>query len=105
MNNTNEILILIKATVRKYIPDAEVSLFGSRARNNADIDSDYDILIVTGIELTPREKLPLKAVIRKDLLRSDIRTDILIQTQKEIMIKKTLPGHIIRNILKESVLL
>ena len=105
MKDSKEILDLIKFTVRKYIPDAEVNLFGSRARNNAGTDSDYDILVVTENELTPKAKLPLKTAIRKDLLELDIRSDILIQSRREINMKKKLPGHIIRNILKETVLL
>jgi predicted nucleotidyltransferase len=102
---TETILETIKSTVRGHIPDAEVSLFGSRARNTADPDSDYDILVITNKELSPKEKIPLKTAIRKDLLKSDIRTDILIQSSKEIRKKKLLPGHIIKNILKESILL
>jgi uncharacterized protein len=102
---TETILETIKSTVRGHIPDAEVSLFGSRARNTADPDSDYDILVITNKELSPKEKIPLKTAIRKDLLKKDIRTDILIQSIKEIRKKKLLPGHIIKNILKESILL
>jgi len=102
---TEKILATIKSTVRGHIPDAEVSLFGSRARDTAEPDSDYDILIITNKELSPKEKIPLKTAIRKALLKQDIRTDILIQSRKEIRKKKLLPGHIIRNILKESILL
>jgi uncharacterized protein len=105
MENSKAILSLIKSTARKYFPDAEVNLFGSRARNNAAPDSDYDILIITKKELTAGEKLPLKTSIRKELLELNIRADILIQSHREITIKKTLPGHIIKSILKESVLL
>jgi uncharacterized protein len=94
---------LIKTTVNRFIPNAEVNLFGSRARTDANIDSDYDILIITDQFLSPKEKLPLKTRIRKELLGSGIRTDILIQSKKEIGIKKNLPGHIIRNILKEVI--
>jgi uncharacterized protein len=105
MENSKTIFALIKSTVRKYFPDAEVNLFGSRARNNAAPDSDYDILIVTEKEMTPGEKIPLKTSIRKELLELNIQADILIQSHREIIIKKTLPGHIIKSILKESVLL
>ncbi len=105
MEERETILQLIKTTVNYYIPDAEISLFGSRARADADIDSDYDILVITNKMMSPKEKLPLKTSIRKKLLQSGIRTDILIQSKKDIAIKKKLPGHIIRNILKEAIML
>jgi len=105
MDNKAKILSLIKISVKSHLPDAEVRLFGSRARSDSDINSDYDILIITEQVLTPKEKFPIKTSIRKELLKSGIRTDILIQSKKDIAVKKNLPGHIIRNILKEAILL
>ncbi|MFO7669083.1 MAG: nucleotidyltransferase domain-containing protein [Bacteroidales bacterium] len=96
---------LIKVTASKYLPDAEVLLFGSHARKDASPESDFDILVVTTLDLTPKQKLPLKTTIRKDLLKEGIRSDILIQSRKEISKKRKLPGHIIKNILNEAILL
>jgi predicted nucleotidyltransferase len=70
MDNNKEIFELIKATACKYLPDAEVLLFGSRARKDSKPDSDYDILVITSLELDPKQKLPLKTDIRKELLKS-----------------------------------
>ena len=105
MDTNREILELIKVTACKYLPDAEVLLFGSRARKDASLESDFDILVVTNVDLTPKQKLPLKTSIRKDLLKEGIRSDILIQSRKEVKKKRKLPGHIIRNILNEAILL
>jgi predicted nucleotidyltransferase len=105
METNREILELIKATVCKYLPDAEVLLFGSRARREATSDSDFDVLVVTSLDLTPKQKLPLKTKIRKDLLTKGIRSDILIQSKIEVKKKRKLPGHIIKNILNEAILL
>jgi len=66
-----------------FSPDAEVMLFGSRARREATSDSDFDVLVVTSLDLTPKQKLPLKTNIRKALLKEGIRSDILIQSKKE----------------------
>jgi len=95
----------IKATISQYLPDAEIMLFGSRARSDAQHESDYDILVKISDQLTAREKIVLRTNIRKELLKQDIRSDILIQSIDEIDRKKNLPGHIIRNLMKDAVIL
>lgn len=105
MKKDKEIIEIIKQTSREYLPDAEVFLFGSRARKNASSDSDYDILLITNVELLPKDKLPIRTKIRKSLLTIGIRSDILIQSKTEVEIKKNLTGHIVRKILREAILL
>lgn len=105
MKRDKEIIEIIKQTSREYLPDTEVFLFGSRARKNASSDSDYDILLITNVELLPKDKLPIRTKIRKSLLAIGIRSDILIQSKTEVEIKKNLPGHIVRKILREAILL
>lgn len=41
----------ISAIVKEVLPDAQVSLFGSRARGNHTNESDWDILILTHKEV------------------------------------------------------
>lgn len=98
-------IAIIKATISKYLPDAEIMLFGSRARSDAHLESDYDILVKTRDQITAREKIVFRTNIRKELLKKDIRPDILIQSVEEIERKKNLPGHIIRNLMKDAVIL
>jgi uncharacterized protein len=105
MKNNDQIIELIKKTAHEYLPDAEVLLFGSHARNEASSESDYDILIISKTELSPKEKLPLRTKIRKSLLLLGIRSDVLIQSSLEVDKKKKLPGHILRKILREAILL
>ncbi len=105
MKTDREILELIKATASKYLPDAEVLLFGSHARGEATTESDFDVLVITSLNLSPKQKLPLRTNIRKDLLKEGIRSDILIQSKKEVKKKKKLPGHIIKNILNDAIIL
>lgn len=102
---SNQIVENIKTTAHEYLPDAEVLLFGSRARNEGRSDSDYDILLITKNNLSPKEKLPIITKIRKALLSLEIRSDILIQSKSEVDKKKDLPGHIVRRILREAMLL
>ncbi len=95
----------IKTTISQYLPDAEIMLFGSRARSDSHPDSDYDILIKIKDQITTGEKILLRTSIRKALLKQDIRSDILIQSAAEIERKKNLPGHIIRNLMKDAIIL
>lgn len=105
MASIKEPLQLIKEIAAKFIPGAQILLFGSRARKDATVDSDYDILIISPQEFSTAEKLPLRTQIRKELLKSGIRSDILIQSHQEIEKKKELPGHIIRRILHEAIVI
>lgn len=101
----NQTVDIIKNTAWSFLPDAEVLLFGSRARRDEKSDSDYDILLITKRSLSPKEKLPLKTKIRKALLLVGVRSDILIQSKSEIDQKKRLPGHIVRRIISEAITL
>ena len=105
IKNNDQIVEVIKNTAHEYLPDAEVLLFGSHVRNEASSESDYDILLITKTNLSPKEKLPLRTKIRKSLLLIGIRSDILIQSKSEVEKKKKLPGHIVRKILREAILL
>lgn len=103
MDTNKKTLSIIKSTARKYFSDAEVLLFGSRARSDSNLESDFDILLITNKELAPKEKMPYKTKIRKELLNKGIRSDVLIQSKNEVEKKKYLPGHMIRNILDEAI--
>jgi predicted nucleotidyltransferase len=105
MKTNDEIIEIIKKTVLDYLPDAEVLLFGSHARKNASLESDYDILLITDFDFLTKEKLPIRTNIRKLLLSLGIRSDILIQSKSEVEKKKKLPGHIIRKIIGEAIML
>ncbi len=102
VNNTNA-TELIQDTIHRLVPNSSIILFGSRARKDHDIDSDYDLLIVGQYEMPIREKRVLKALIRKELAKHKIPADIFIQSEDEIAKKKEIPGHILRQILKEGV--
>jgi len=105
MIQDNQIIDKLKVIVHQYLPNAQVLLFGSRARNDFRKDSDYDILIVINENLSPQEKIPILTKIRKSLLQFEIRSDVLIQSKNELEKNQNLPGHIIRNILKEAIVL
>jgi predicted nucleotidyltransferase len=85
------------------LADAQVLLFGSHARGEADFDSDYDILVITERPVHVGEKFALRTQIRKRLLELGIRCDVLIQSEQEVEKKRELPGHIIRRALQDGV--
>jgi len=95
----------IKNVVHSQLGDADLMLFGSRAKGFHSDESDYDILIITSNTFRPDQKIPIRTSIRKELLKKGIRSDILIQSKSEIARKKKLPGHFIRNIMKDSIML
>ena len=106
MDINKETIDIIKETAKEYFSDAEIMLFGSRVRGTSDkVDSDFDILVIINQELSPKQKLPIRTKIRKKLLQKRIRSDILIQSKTELNRKKKLPGHIVKNIVSEGVIL
>lgn len=105
MNETTESLKIIKQSVQQMLPDGNVVLFGSRAKNIALSDSDYDILIIVKHRIDMETKLHYKAMLRKLLVKSGIRTDVFIESEEEVKIKSQLPGHIIKTAVAEGVYL
>lgn len=56
MNKFNRVISAIKAKAKEVLPEgSEVTLFGSRARNNARIDSDWDLLVLVEEQLGKEE--------------------------------------------------
>jgi predicted nucleotidyltransferase len=94
---------IVREVVKDIIPFVKILLFGSRARNDENSQSDYDFLIVTSNEMEAKEKISLRSRIRKKLLEKGIRSDILIQSEEELKAKNQIPGHIVKSILKEGV--
>ena len=105
MPANSQIIEIIKSTAHEFLPDAEVMLFGSQARNEETAESDFDILLIVKSNLIPKDKLQFRTQIRKALLLKGIRPDILIQSRTEVKRKKNLPGHIVKRILSEAILI
>lgn len=57
-DKTQNITYLIRQTINDIDPDAEVILYGSRARGDEKPDSDWDILILTdyAVDLNTEQK-------------------------------------------------
>ena len=96
-------IISIKNTVKELIPGAEVFLFGSRARGMAQDTSDYDLLIVVDHSISHTDRLLFQSKVRKKLAAQNILSDVIVQSQSDIEIKKSLTGHIVRTAFLEGV--
>lgn len=105
INNDSNSLSIIKDTASKILPDCTILLFGSRARKDNSNDSDYDFLVITRETIDIRKKRTLKSIMRKELARFKIPADILIQSEDEIKSKKEITGHIIKQVLREGIVL
>ena len=94
----------IKSMVNSFLPNAQVLLFGSRARGESTIDSDYDLLVITRETYAPRVKMNWEIKIRKALVNElNLPFDVIIQSEKEVSQKKNLSGHIVYYAMKEAV--
>lgn len=86
------------------MPGSRVLLFGSRARGQADKESDYDLLIVTNDTFAPRVKMDWESKIRKALVHAfNLPFDVIVESEQEVNEKKNLIGHIVRYAMKEAV--
>jgi predicted nucleotidyltransferase len=95
---------LIKETVHADLPDCRIVLFGSHARGDYDTHSDYDLLIITPLKLSPKEKINLSTRLDQAIVKVlKIPVDILINSEEEVKEKRELPGHIVRTAMREGV--
>ncbi len=102
IENSTDIL-LIKAISQQLLPGCKVLLFGSRAKNLANSNSDYDIMLIVASNMTIRQKLQIKAMFRKLAVKHGLLTDIFIESEEEINEKSAFLGHIVRAAVKEGV--
>ena len=68
------LLTRCRSAIEGIDPSAEVILYGSRARGDAEPDSDYDLLILTDGEAT----LKREDVIRRQLFPIEIETGAVL---------------------------
>lgn len=90
--------------MKKYEYQA-IILFGSRARQDYQEQSDYDLLIImkNNIEIQDLRKIQME--IRKELALNDIDADVLVKTQIMVDNYKNKKGNVIYNAMKEGVLI
>jgi predicted nucleotidyltransferase len=100
----------IKEQILKTLRDMDLSvdrliLFGSRSRQDFRSHSDYDILVVAHGDLHIKEKMRVFKKLREDLAGLGFDVDIILKSEKEIDYYMTKCGSVVRNALREGIIL
>lgn len=96
---------LVKPIVLRHAPDAEIILFGSRARGDAQPDSDWDFLVLLGSAPTPvlRQTI-LDALYDLELEINEMISTIFRAKEKwDSALFQATPLH--KNVTREGILL
>lgn len=102
MNDNIKRIILESIKQYNY---SSVILFGSRARNDYNENSDYDLLIIFDENLSIKEMRKIQVEIRKILALQGIDADVLVKTKNIVEEYQTKKGNVIYNALKEGITL
>lgn len=95
---------VISDMLRKYnLKCRRMVLFGSRARGESREDSDWDVLVIVEGSLSRKIKREITALIRMELARYRILSDIILQTANEVERKKNDVGYLVHYALREGV--
>jgi uncharacterized protein len=81
----------------------QIVLFGSRAKETADTDSDWDFLVVLKKELPHPEKNTIITRIQSTLAEKLIDVDIIIKSEAHVVQERNNVGVISYYALKEGV--
>jgi predicted nucleotidyltransferase len=75
----------VREEVRRLLPDAEIILHGSRVRNEARQDSDWDFLIIADHPLDKRIMTELKDSLYEVELANDEVVSSIIRSQAGVV--------------------
>jgi len=96
---------ILKTLNEKGIRIKRIILFGSRASGEATTLSDYDLLIITEKPFPIREKMRIAKAVRKALSELLVPSDVIINSEEEVEIKKDRIGCITRYAIKEGIVI
>jgi predicted nucleotidyltransferase len=101
--NRDELLAQVKRVVHEIEPDAEIILYGSRARGDAQPDSDWDLLILLDgvVDWKRKEKISHR-LLNVELEYNEVLLAI-VRSQQEwnSPLYRAMPLH--KNISREGI--
>jgi len=104
--------IMISRTLHKKIKDSltaiayeKIILFGSRARGDFTMQSDFDLLVIIKNVASMHTKINLTTQLRKCFAMQMLDADVLVKDEKDVDYLKDKPGSVVRNALREGVVL
>ena len=92
---------IVRRIVEAVDPD-RIILFGSRARGDADPDSDYDILIIAPSSLPPGQRT---VPVYRALVGLRVPKDVVWWTAEEAAAWRNVKAHFITRVLHEGKVL
>ena len=81
----------------------KILLFGSRARGENRVDSDYDVIVTLKNNTTREDRYILQSKIRKAFAEDRIDIDIIVKTKDEYDYLKTRIGNVVYYANKEAI--
>jgi len=101
-----EQLRAMAAAIRAEIPEAEVRLFGSRARGEARPDSDVDLLITApDAWLAQQDRWALLGRLWNRLSDHNVPVDLLLYSRSQVEERSGWRSHVIARACREGRLL
>ncbi|MBF0101213.1 MAG: nucleotidyltransferase domain-containing protein [Desulfobacterales bacterium] len=79
----NSIINKVKQTICSLVPDADIVLYGSRAREDAKFSSDWDFLILVNQPLTQKMVVNIRSCLYDLELQNDTDLSSIIRTKGE----------------------
>ncbi|MBE0477817.1 nucleotidyltransferase domain-containing protein [Candidatus Aerophobetes bacterium] len=101
--NEKKALHELKRRLLKKFPDAEIILYGSKARGDSDEESDIDVLVLLGREVNNTLEEEIFSISFKIELNYDVIFGIIVYPQKfwDSPLGKAMPLH--WNVDKEGI--
>ena len=88
---------------RSRITVEEMLLFGSRARDEAHLDSDWDFYVLVDAELPFPQRQYLVTEIKRELARLRIPNDVILKSSEQFHSMKVYPGHLAYEVARDGV--
>ena len=104
MNTRDDIKRVISTILQSCnFSNAKIVLFGSRARNDFNQDSDWDLLIILKQNISREDKIEISFQIGIALAKKDITSDIIIRSQAEVKKFTRRVNSVTKTAIKEGV--